>query len=362
MKALTIRKLAAFACLAIASTAMCAGADRDTYQSFSRFTHPKEFAPMLSRLPEDVTGIAEVAKRQTIHHNLLAYFSVPASARPGMKQRLRGTANVLRALSQTGPRNLYGERKPEQRVVGACFLEAHLLAGMLRHKGFAVRMRAGYFKDIRTNRQHILEFWQKNLKEKRTNAELLDRDPEEWKRQLDAYSAAKNRVNHYIEHWIAEYWDKELKRWRLLDANNTFLKAHSNIEVGFHLPPRHFQFAHEAWLKMREDPAFNPDQYAEEPQDGRSHVRSQLLWDFYTLLNHDGAGYEEEKTGADYRFVKQQTFAETSPAELRELDALAALLAKQPSITQLKQFYWNSRTLRLKGAESDPYSFVHSVE
>jgi hypothetical protein len=333
----------------------------DPYASFSRLTDPKDYSFMLSRLPDDPAAIAAIAKQQTIHHNLLAYFNVPPGARPGMQQRLRGTSNVLRALSATGPRNLYDPRAPEQRVIGACFLESHLLAGMMRYKHIPVRLRAGYFKDIRdpAHHEHILEFWEKNLEQKRMNAGLLDTDPQEWKRQVDAYSASKNAINHYIEHWIAQYWDADQKRWRLLDANDTFLLAHSGMHVGFHLPPEHFQFAHEAWKKMRTDPAFNPRQYEEDPLDGRSHIRMQMLSDFYTLLNHDGAGGASDEE-SDRQFLRERTYRDLSREELAELDALAALLAGDPPVHELVRFYRSSRTLHIKGAESDRYSFVYT--
>lgn len=315
---------------------------------------------MLAQLPADPAGIAAIAKQQTIHHNLLAYLDVEPSVRPRMKQRVRGTSNVLQALSETGPRNLYDVRAPQDRVVGACFLESHLLAGMMRYRGIPVRVRAGYFKDIRdpAKQEHILKFWEHNLRQKRINADLLDRDPAEWQRQLDEYSAAKNAVNHYIEHWIAEYWDADQERWRLLDANDTFLRAHSGMEVGFQLPPEHYQFAYQAWRRMRSDPDFNPRQYEEEPLDGRSHIRMQMLSDFYTLLNHDGAGGDEP---ADQVFLRERRYEKLSREELRELDALADLLAGQPSIAQLTEFYRTSRTLQIKGAARDPYSFVYEL-
>jgi hypothetical protein len=352
-------QLAAVVLLVLAGPSAPAGADREPYQGFSRYTDPGQFAPMLAGLPDDAESIAGIAARQTIHHNLLVYYGIPASRWDDMpRAQPPSAANVLQALTTSGPRDLYGDRAPEERVVGACFLESHLLASMLRYRKIPVRIRAGYFKDIRDgDRTHILQFWERNLREKGVSAELLKKDPAEWKRQVDEYSAAKNAVNHYIEHWVAEYWDASAGAWRLLDANTTFLRAHSAIEVGVHLPDRHFQFAHEAWRKMRTDPAFKPERYAEEPQDGRSHIRSQLLWDFYTLLNHDGAG-NNRASDADYRFVKGRSYQEISPEELRELDALASLLARQPSIAELAAFYQSSRTLRLRGAETDPYSFV----
>jgi hypothetical protein len=141
----------------------------------------------------------------------------------------------------------------------------------------------------------------------------------------------------------------------------------SDIEVGFHLPRDYFEYAHEAWNKMRATEDFNPDRYAEWPQDGRSHIRSQLLWDFYSLLNHDIAGYdkrawpEEGSTTEErevYAFVKEKNFEELSPEELEELDALAMLLSSDSGIEELEPFYRDSETLQIPTMATDPYSYL----
>jgi hypothetical protein len=108
---------------------------------------------------------------------------------------------------------------------------------------------------------------------------------------------------------------------------------------------------------MRESKTFNQAQYAEWPLDGRSHIRSQLLFDFYNLLNHDLAGYDDQ-TGETFGFIKGQKYEDTSPGELQELDALAELLIQRPTKHELIEFYEKSKTLRLDSAETDPYSFL----
>jgi hypothetical protein len=164
-------------------------------------------------------------------------------------------------------------------------------------------------------------------------------------------------VDKHIEHWICEYWDESKGQWRLLDANTTFLKASSGIQVGYHLPPKHFEFAHEAWQSMRKNVDFNPDQYAEWPQDGRSHIRSQLLLDYYSLLNHDMAGFDDQE-GEVHRFIKQKIYEDTPKVELMELDALARLLSRDPTVEQLVEFYHQSKTLRIETAEEDRFSLL----
>jgi hypothetical protein len=108
---------------------------------------------------------------------------------------------------------------------------------------------------------------------------------------------------------------------------------------------------------MRGTEDFNPDQYQEYPQDGHSHIRSQMLLDFFCLLNHDMAGFEDQ-SGDVMNFIKRKTYADSSPEELEELDMLAELLSQNPTKDELVAFYKNSKTLRIEEVEKDPHSFV----
>lgn len=333
--------------------------DSKPYTSPSRFTDPGPLAAMLTPLPDDVAGICAVAAQLTIHHNLCSWHGVAPERIPAMRRvwppRLH---DLLAALREIPPHTLLDTRPPEQRIVGACMLEAHLLAGLLRAKGIPVRVRAGYFRNIRANTEHIVRFWEQNLRAKRVDADLLERDPEQWRTRNHALSSRLNAIDHHIEHWLCECRDPATGRWRLLDANTDFLLAHSGIVVDAYLPAHYFEHAHDAWRGMRASARFEPDQYAEEPQDGRSHLRSQLLWDFYSLLNHDIAGMDDQG-GPAWAFVKQRTYAETPDEELQALDALAALLVQDPAPDELREFYWQTPLLHLPAAEADPYSFIH---
>jgi hypothetical protein len=328
------------------------------YLSFSRFTDPREYSFMLKNLPDDVLGICEIAKQQSVHHNLLPYFKVPRNKWDDMNRIWPPYMyDQLKALKDTEPFNLYDPRPVEQRLIGACMSESHFLAGLLRYKNIPARLRAGYFKDISSNEEHFIKFWMNVAREKEWAGNLLS-GQEKWKENITAFLNRQLSANHYIEHWVCEYWDETEKKWRILDANNTFLKASSGIEVGFHLSTVHFEYAYEAWEKMRTDKNFNPDQYFEESFDGRTHIRSQLLWDFFSLLNHDLAGFSTPKRSS-YQFIKLKKYEETAAEEIKELDKLADLLAQEPTIEELVEFYRSSKILAFEAAEKDPYSFVY---
>jgi hypothetical protein len=209
------------------------------------------------------------------------------------------------------------------KVIGGCFLESHVLAGLLRHRGFEVRIRAGYLRDIRGDPEHVVQFW-------RRVAAGKGREPD------DAYTRAQNRVDHRIEHWACELY--EGGEWGLVDANTDFLREHSALDVSVRLPPAYFEHAHEAWASLRAGAA--PERYAEEPGRGVEHVCRQLLLDYFSLLNHDLADLGEVQCG-------DGTY-----------DAVAEVLDADPGVDGFTAFYRARPELRVASIEADPYAFV----
>lgn len=333
------------------------------YRSPSRLTDPGGERSVLDNLPEDVEGICKIVRNATIHHNLLGYYGLSAANRQIMATvatpRVR---DILRTLSNTAPFGLYRDRLPIQRILGACFMESHLLASLLRHQGYPVRIRAGYFRNVQNNLDHITRFWTNALLARRVDEDLLTKNPDEWKRAIEEFAEKQVSNDHRIEHWICEYWDADLKDWRLIDANDVFLKALCDLDVGFHLSADYFEYACDAWNAMRDNPYFNDDRYGEPPQTGRSHIRSQLLSDFFSLLNHD-LEYQRDTSSnlSGASFVKQRAYCEMSDFELEELDKLAVVMSGDLSISDLTGFYKGARTMQGTSIEQDPYCFIRNT-
>jgi hypothetical protein len=112
---------------------------------------------------------------------------------------------------------------------------------------------------------------------------------------------------------------------------------------------------------MRANSEYNPEMHAEYPQDGRSHIRSQLLADFFSLLNHDISCYSNIDRPSK-EFVKERTYEDLTVQELSELDELANLISKNPSADELIMFYNESKTLKMRSALLDSFSFVSSIK
>ncbi len=328
-----------------------------SYASPSRFTDPKDLSYMLDELPDTVEEVCAAASQQVIHHNLLGHFGIKYEQRAEMTRVWPpDLQRVLAELQRAPPHNLTGRRPPKYRVIGACILESHLLAGFLRHRSFKVRVRVGYFRNVENNLPLTTRFWLNALAARGVDLKRLREDSRGWEREVRELTAKQFAIRHRIEHWICECFSERTGSWTLLDADKVFLKAHSGITVPFALPSKYFIGASDAWKEMRTTADFDSDRYAEEPQDGRSHIRSQMLSDFFSLLNHDVAGQGE--SARSLSFIKERSYDDLSQSELKDLDRLAELLSGNPGVDDLLTFYHDSDTIALPDAEEDPYCFL----
>ena len=328
------------------------------YTTLSRFTDPGAYSFMLDGIPDDVNEMCKLVKNLSIHYNLQYYYGIDSiSNDPNRNVWSPGIEEFLANIQAASNGELFRKRTAREKICGSCVKDAYLLSGMLRHENKKARIRAGFFKDVREDTARVMQFWDKVSKTKAKISSYSEEETMEWMALNRKLTRMQNLNKHYIEHWICEYWDENSKSWILLDPNNLFLKYHSGIEIGFKLPYKHFEFAHNAWIHMRKETNFNEASYSEDIQDGRSHIRSQLLWDFYSLLNHDLAGYGSRNRDI-YNFILKRKYDELSENEFRELDKLAYLLSRNAEVDELVRFYYNTYTLRIDELETDPYSFA----
>jgi hypothetical protein len=170
---------------------------------------------------------------------------------------------------------------------------------------------------------------------------------------FDTCGVQPTGTGRYTEHWTCECWDTKKSCWRLFDTE-AMAGGNANCTGRF---ARRFEYAAESWKKLRRGAKPYSDEAADESSDHRSRVRSQLLWDFASLLNHDVPD-DGDRTADTRRFVEERKLSDLSARELEQLDQLAELLSNNPGVEDLVAFYRKASTLRLESAENDPYSYV----
>jgi hypothetical protein len=308
------------------------------YVSLSRFTDPKGHASLLDDLPDDVRGIQDAAGRQVVRPDQRARLGISRERWKKMREVWPPrVADVLKALKDAAPHNLRDDRPPGQRVVGTGALRSYLLAAMLRYRLIPARVRAGSASDSPPQSPGLA-----GARESRPTGEAEADKPAD--------------LGHYSDRWACECWDGKCRRWRLLDVG----APEGRGKAGGELPAGagQFEYAAEAWKRMRRAENVYSEVLDEGPRDYRSRLRSQLLRDFASLLNHDLAGCDAPSAEAR-KFLEERAYSDLSNRELDELDRLAELLSADPGVEELVTFYRKSPTLRLESAENDPYSYVH---
>ncbi|MDJ0958152.1 MAG: transglutaminase family protein [Arenicellales bacterium] len=320
------------------------------YLRHGYLSDPGSLAAMYDSVPSDIDGLSAVAKNQIVHYRMLSQWHIPKDRWKTipMNGSLNATAGeMLKTLHETPLGRLDSSRPVMNRVFGSCAKESILLVSMLKSKGIPARIRFGYLTNLYKGSK-VRQFWMNVFK--------YERGDDEQKRKVFVDFLEKGiKNNRVIEHWIAEYWDANKRHWRVLDVRTDYAGSYGLL-VDRHLGPESYQYSWQAWLALKED-GFDPERYDEDPLDGRSHIRQFLLLDFYSLLNHEGAGLYHSKDSRS--FIKERRFADLTRNEQGELDRLAHLMARNPTVMDLSSFYEKSTTLKLTSATQDKYSFVH---
>ena len=350
--------------------------DPQRYITPSRCTDPGDHISMFDGLPDDPEEMCGIVRAQIVHYLMLSQWRVPVRDWKHFSTAGPCVEDLLASLKRSGPKCLSPDRGLSDRVLGSCVKDSILLTAMLRHKAVPARIRAGYLANLYKGETACF-FW-KNFIDvgwygflpkpaftraflRRAMTRTFLKGMAQWvsvKAMPQRHIRRDQTIGRTMEHWICEYWDAAAQQWRLLDARSELLAAFG-IDVGCHLPEEYFEYPWRPWL-AREEAGFNPARYAqylfEPPFDGLSHVRQQLLYDFYSLLNFDLVGHQEAK--AAFAFIRRRRYADLTGVEFEELDRLALLMGRDPCVEELVEFYRKSVTLKLEAVERDPFGFV----
>ena len=205
------------------------------YLNNSAYTDPGEYAYLYDGLPDSYKELCVLIKRQLIH---------PLEAReegrtlPGGQtsedQIFPTVKAMLEGLLQRDPEGLNVNRKPEDKLVVACYHHAMLLASILRYKNIPVRIRAGFSR-------------------------LFEKE-----------------FGVRFGHTICEVWDKKKSLWILVDPDRQMVD----------FSRRKFDFAPQAWEHLQKR-TFDIQKYTSSAGRGDSAVLHILFQDFSCVIGEE---------------------------------------------------------------------------
>ena len=213
-------------------------------------------------LPSDPAVLRDVS-RELITHYMGASdgTSGPITGERLKEVDLRYADAMFNRLLELGTPKLYRKRRPEERVAGCCRDFAVLFVAMARHKGIPARIRVGY--------------------------------------------ATYFQPGWHLDHVIAEIWDSDSKRWKLVEPEiSETVVAKAQFDP-LDVPPDKFVTGPQAWLTARSG-RIDPERFVVAPDLQIPYTRSwlslrhhlvqdlaalskleMLVWDQWGILNED---------------------------------------------------------------------------
>ncbi|MGH2459795.1 MAG: transglutaminase-like domain-containing protein [Chloroflexota bacterium] len=213
------------------------------YAAQSRITDPGPYAPRFADLPSDVAGLCGVVQGLVLHYRSGPLDNDLVQADRLAEIDLRYVARMLDRLFVLDDRSLVEPRAPEKRLVGCCRDFAVLLCSLARARGIPARVRVGFATYFAEDFCH--------------------------------------------DHAIAEVWDADERRWRLVDPE-IGEELHPANPLAFDardVPRDQFLVGGLAWQLCREKRAI-PEKFGVGPDEeakGWWFIRHKLIQDLAAL-------------------------------------------------------------------------------
>jgi hypothetical protein len=213
----------------------------DFYTSQGIVSDPREYAAMLNDLPSNIEKLCETIQGLLIHIFWLDRYGaqIPKERRQA-EVNLRAFSRQLGRIAELDNRPLAIPRSMEKRLVGNCRDFSLFFTAILRHHGIPARARCGF--------------------------------------------GIYFMPGHFEDHWVAEYWDRDSKRWIMVDAQlDEFQQKQLAIQFNpLDMAPGMFVTGGRAWKKCREDKS-DPQQYGIFDLRGLDFIAGDLVRDFLSL-------------------------------------------------------------------------------
>lgn len=269
------------------------------YASHSSITDPGSLARLFDSLPNDLPSLRRVARGLVIHYradNPLAH-GIPAERLREIDSRYVET--ILTRVLELKDAPLAVPRSPSERLVGCCRDFTVLFLAMARTKGIPARARVGF--------------------------------------------ASYFISGLYLDHEVAEIWDAEERRWRLVDPDlpDDYKDPDGNNVDPLNLSPDMFLIAGPAWQQCRAG-ALDPERFIVNPKlrdkGTRSwpQIRHNLLQDLAALAKTEmllwDTWTDPEKALIDRDKERLDRLAEFASAMDPSINTLMSIYKSDPEL------------------------------
>lgn len=211
------------------------------YATQSIITDPAELDYLYDGMPDDIPSLCKVVQGLILHIYWAERLGVNLSRERQQEVGLRRVSRQLKRIMELDPSRLTTPRPLEKKVVGNCRDFSTMLTSILRYKGIPARARCGFGT----------YFWP-------------DR--------------------RFEDHWICQYWNKDEKRWFMVDAQlDDFQKKALYIDFNtVDMPEGKFLPGGDGWLMCRARNE-NPDLFGILDMHGLWFIAGNVIRDLLSL-------------------------------------------------------------------------------
>ena len=272
----------------------------DKYRQQTLFTDPGVYKYLYDDLPESMEEICDLIKKQLIH-------PMEAGKIRDMLPEGRGpedgdfptVAYMLGGLIQRGSDEITLNRKPEERLIVACYHHSLLLASILRYQGKSVRLRGGfarYFED-----------------------------------------EMKVRFGHVI----CEVWDDDEKKWKLIDPDRNYINMSAH----------RFESPSEAWRNFRNSKSQSVKYISSVGEGAQAILHALLLDQAFVLANERSYWHTPE-----FLFTNDFVLDDLNRDQIKIINEIA-LLMDQPefNLEKLQKLYDENSFIQTHERSIDTY-------
>lgn len=235
------------------------------------------FGNYLDDLPDVPDQLCRAIQGLLIHIYWMDRYGAQTPKERRQKEvNLRTFNRQLSGIIEMDRRQLGEQRILEKRLVGTCRDFTLFFVAIMRHKRIPARARAGF--------------------------------------------GIYFMPNHFEDHWVAEYWNRDLSRWVMVDAQlDDFQKEKLAIQFdSLNMPPGMFITGGDAWRKCRAGNS-DPSQYGIFDMHGLDFIAGDLIRDFLALNKIEILPWDNWPS-----IISEKNF---TPKHLEMLDKLAELTA-----------------------------------
>lgn len=282
------------------------------FASHGTISDPGKYKNTFKDIPDEPSEICSLIQGLLIHAFWIERYGIKRDEnRKFTELQSRSVSEILGTIFSRNSAPLNTPRDPQERITSTCRDFSLLFCSILRSKGISARLRCGF--------------------------------------------ASYFEPDHFEDHWINEYWDKNKERWIMVDAQLDELHI-KQLKIKFNpldVPSDCFLTAGESWLKYRKE-NIDPNKFGVLDIKGTCLIKANIIRDIFALRKVELLPWD-----SGWGVLENGVYEPVSEEEKPYFDKLARI-SSGASNTEIRKVFHEDEKVRFPPNWN--YSFSPSIK